>query len=491
MTDQLSKSDSNAYKKTFGRDVGKLASGTLVAQIIGFLAYPVITRLFDPSVYGMFAVFLSLVSIITIISCLRYEQAIFLPKDDHDGGALFHVCLSLVTLVSLLCIPIFLLLGDGLCELLGEPDLKFWILLVPLTVFIDGTYMALRFWNTRQRRFGTQATTQALQSVSGAGLKIGFGLLGKIGTGSLIVGQVIGNALGAIILAYQAIRLDGAVLKESLSFSRMKEQVIRYKKFPLIDTWSMLFHNLSWQLPVFLLAGFFSPGVAGLYALGHSVIQTPLSLIGGSIGQVFLQRASEAKRDGTVGLLIEDVVELMLLLSLVPLALLMVYGGDVFALVFGDEWFEAGVYVQILAIWAVIWFISSPIGNATSILEIQECRFNYTIANLITRFAALMIGGYFQSVYLAMALFAFFGILTYGYLFHAIFSHSHASFKKVVYNARKTLAFVVGMMAALAVLFYVFNVHFYIVLAISVVIALGYYWILYRFNAKVRSYIPI
>jgi len=491
MTDQRPKSDSDAYKKAFGRDVGKLVSGTLVAQVIGFLAYPVITRLFAPSVYGIFAVFLSLVSIITIISCLRYEQAIFLPKDDRDGGAVFHVCLSLVISVSLLCIPIFLVLGDGLCELLDEPSLKIWLLLIPLAVFIDGTYMALRFWNTRQRRFGTQATTQALQSVSGAGLKIGFGLLGKIGTGSLIVGQVIGNALGAIILAYQAIRLDSKTLRDSLSFSRIKEQVVRYKKFPLIDTWSMLFHNLSWQLPVFLLAGFFSPGVAGLYALGHSVIQTPLSLIGGSIGQVFLQRASDAKRNGTVGLLIEDVVELMLLLSLVPLALLMVYGGDVFALVFGNEWFEAGVYVQILAIWAVIWFISYPIGNATSILEIQECRFKYTIANLVTRFAALTIGGYFQSVYLAMALFAFFGILTYGYLFHAIFFYSEASFRKILYNTRKMLMFIISMMAVLIILLYVFNVHFYIVLAISVAIAMGYYWTLYHSNEKIHSYFPI
>jgi len=397
MIDQAPKSDSIAYKKAFGRDVGKLVSGTLVAQIIGLVAYPVITRLFDPSVYGVFAIFLSLVSIISIVSCLRYEQAIFLPKDDRDGGAIFHVCLFLVVLISLLCIPSFLIFGDELCELLGEPDLKVWLLLVPLAVFIDGLYMALRFWNTRQRRFGTQATTQALQSVSGAGLKIGFGLLGKINAGSLVMGQVIGNSFGVILLASQAIRLDYVILKESFSFSRMKEQSIRYKKFPMIDMWSMLLHNLSWQLPVFLLAGFFSPSVAGLYALGHSVIQTPLSLIGGSIGQVFLQRASIAKQNGTVGLLIEDVVELMLLLALIPLALLMVYGGDVFALVFGDGWFEAGVYVQILAIWSVIWFISYPIGNATSILEIQECRFKYTMANLVTRFVALMIGGYCQN----------------------------------------------------------------------------------------------
>ena len=488
MADQDPKSDSSTYRRAFGHDVGKLISGTLAAQIVGFSAYPVITRLFDPSMYGVFAIFLSLTSILAIISCLRYEQAILLPKDDRDGGAVFHVCHLLVILISLLCVPILLVLGDGLCELLGEPSLRVWLLLVPLAVFIDGTYKILRFWNTRQGRFGTQATTQALQSVSGSGLKIAFGILGKISAGSLITGQIIGNASGTMILAYQAIRLDGAILKESLSLSRMRKQIIRYKKFPLIDTWSMLFNNLSWQLPVFLLAGFFSPDVAGLYALGYTVIQTPLSLVGGSIGQVFLQRASEAKREGTIGHLIEDVVELMLLLSLVPLALLMVYGGDVFALVFGSEWFEAGVYVQILTIWAVIWFISNPIANAITILEIQECRFKYTIATLATRFTALVIGGYFQSVYLAMALFAIFGILTYGYLFHAIFSHSHASFRKVVYNTRKTLVFVAGVVAFFASLLYVLNIHFYIVLVTSVAAAIGYYWVLYSSNEKIRAY---
>jgi len=87
-----------------------------------------------------------------------------------------------------------------------------------------------------------------------------------------------------------------------------------------------------------------------------------------------------------------------------------------------------------------------------------------------------------------MILFAFFGILTYGYLFHAIFFHSHASFKKVLYNTRKMLVLIIGMMTILAVLLYVFNVHFYIVLAISVAIAIEYYWMLYRSNEKVRSY---
>ena len=320
--------------------------------------------------------------------------------------------------------------------------------------------------------------------------KVGFGGFGWLSAGSLIVAQILGQGIGLFILGLQALKYDFAILRQSLSVKNIKKQIIRYQKFPKIDMWSMLMHNISWQLPVLMLTSFFSASVAGLYAIGHTVIQTPLNLIGGSIGQVYFQRASKARIDGTIGRFTEDIVELMMFLSLVPLMILMVMGGDLFALVFGSEWFEGGVYVQILSVWAVLWFISYPIGNATSVLEIQEYRFRYTVANLITRFLALFIGGYFQNVYLAMMLFALFGIMTYGYLFYAIFTHSKASFRRVLYDTRKTLAFCAGYVIIAAVLLYVLQVNFFVVLGLTVVAATGYYLVLLKTNKKVKEYFP-
>lgn len=477
-------------KKTFARNVGKLATGTIIAQAVGLLAYPIITRLFDTATYGVFSIFLSISSVIYQIACFRYEQAILIPKDDKDAGALLFACIIITTVISAILVPIFIIFGDAIATLLNAPDISKWLIIVPLAVFIDGLYLALRYWNTRRARFGAQAITQGIQSVSGSGLKTGFGFAGWLNAGALIFGQLIGQGIGLAILFIQALKYDLKILHSSFSISNIKKQMIRYKKFPLIDTWSMLFHNLSWQLPVFMLTGFFSEAIAGLYSLGYLIIQTPLSLIGGSISQVFLQRASEARRDGTIGLLVEDVVEMMFFLSLVPLLILMVLGGDIFAFVFGEAWFEAGVYVQILSVWAILWFISNPIGNATSILEIQEYRFRYTIANLVTRFAALAIGGYFQSVYLAMFLFAVFGMFTYGYLFYAIFTHAKASFKNVLYECRRTLIFGVLFVAVIGILMYVVELNFFIVLAITAVLTIAYYLVLCKINKKVREYLP-
>ena len=70
----------------------------------------------------------------------------------------------------------------------------------------------------------------------------------------------------------------------------------RYRKFSLIDTWSNLMNEVSWQLPVLMLSVFFSPVIAGLYSLGFQMIQMPMSFIGNSIRQVFLQRSAVAKK---------------------------------------------------------------------------------------------------------------------------------------------------------------------------------------------------
>ena len=401
-------------KKSFGRDVGKLVSGTVIAQAVGICLTPIITRIFSPEIYGVASVFLSIISILLIISCLRYELAIMLPKDDKDAGAILLLCILILTGISLLCIPFILLFGDMLAVLLGNEAIKDYLFLIPIAVFIDGLYLAFRYWNTRRKRFGTQAITQALQSISGSGLKLGFGICGFVSPGALIISGIAGNGIGAIILMYQAVRADLVLIKQSFSLKNIWKQAMRYKKFPLFDTWSNLINNISWQLPVLMLTGFFSSAVAGLYSLGFQMLQLPMSLIGNSISQVFYQRANVEKHSGKLNLVVEDVASVLITLSVLPFLVLGIIGGDLFSLVFGLEWYESGVYVQILCAWTMIWFVVSPLTLLFSTLELQKQGLVYNIFNLTTRFLSLVIGGLFGSIYLCLFLFMISGVLVYG-----------------------------------------------------------------------------
>ena len=118
-----------------------------------------------------------------------------------------------------------------------------------------------------------------------------------------------------------------------------------------------------------------------------------MSFIGGSISQVFFQRASRAVSNGTLSTLVENVFRMLVLIGMFPILILTIVGSDVFTVIFGSAWTEAGVYAQILSLWAFIWFISSPLTTIYLVVEELHFGFNYNFFNLTTRFLSLTIGG--------------------------------------------------------------------------------------------------
>lgn len=174
----------------------------------------------------------------------------------------------------------------------------------------------------------------------------------------------------------------------------------RYKMFPLIDSSSALMNTVSWQLPAFLLAAFFSPVVVGFYALGMRTLQLPMSLVGSAIAQVFFQRAAEAHKSGNFATLVQGITELLLKIIVFPVMLLTVVGPELFSFVFGEVWIEAGNYIQILSLWIIFWFLYSPLSVIYVVLEKQKLGLWFNMVNLSTRFLSLLIGGMVGGVYL-------------------------------------------------------------------------------------------
>ena len=89
-------------KKSFLRGVSVLVGGTAGAQIMSLLAAPLLTRLYTPEDFGLIAVYGSLLAIISVITCLRYELAIPLPEDEGVAANLVMLCLVLVITMSIL-----------------------------------------------------------------------------------------------------------------------------------------------------------------------------------------------------------------------------------------------------------------------------------------------------------------------------------------------------------------------------------------------------
>jgi O-antigen/teichoic acid export membrane protein len=419
-------------KTTFAGDVGKLASGTILAQAIAVLAAPFLTRLYAPEAFGILALFVSITGILTVISCMRYELSIMLPKSDKEAANLLAASLIFVTIISILTIFVIWWGRNFVVQLLNAPKILLYLWLVPLAVFIGGVFSAFSYWSSRMKNFGRLAVVNITSSVITISGKLGFGYVGHATGGTMITASLVGKALASTILGGKIWKDNKKLFYSSIHWKEMLSGIKRHRKFPMYSTGSALLNTASWQLPAILLASFFSPVIVGFYALGHKVLKMPMNLIGRSIGKVFFQRAAEAKAKGELAPLVENVFRKLVMMGLFPFLMLTIIGKDLFVVVFGANWAEAGVFVQILSIFIFVQFIATPLGHLYNVLEKQEFGLKINIVILISRLFSLCLGGYLGSVIWAFMLFSVTGVLIYGYYGYYVLSSAGVGSSEMV-----------------------------------------------------------
>ncbi|MBK8985790.1 MAG: oligosaccharide flippase family protein [Chloroflexi bacterium] len=440
-------------KTSFAGDVLKLVSGTAIAQFLGIAASPILTRLYPPEAFGILALFTSITSILGVMVCMRYELAIMLPESDEEAANLLGVSLFFTIIVSLLTVLVVWLVKEPLLYWLNAPGLRPYLWLLPVAVFVSGVFGSLNYWNSRTKHFGRISIAQVSRSVLSTSVQLGLGFVGFATGGTLIGASVGGSALATAVLGGQTWREDKKLFLGSIKWQEMLQEIKRYRKFPLYDTWSALLNTASWQLPVLMLSSFFSSTIVGYYAFGYRILQIPMSFIGSAIGQVFFQRASEAHLRGELAAVVENTFQRLVMIGLFPMLMLTFIGHDLFAVIFGATWAEAGVYTQILSIWAFLWFVSSPLSTIFNTLEKQEFLLKFNMVNFATRFAALYMGGILQEPRIAVSLFAGTGVLVYGYLLLSILTAAGVSLHRIVQILTKP---VLMFLPAGSVLLYLF-----------------------------------
>lgn len=406
----------NGNRRSFAFDVLTLAGGTTFAQILMVIAVPILTRLYGPEDFGVWALYISITGIVSVIVCLRYEFSIMLPESDEEAINLLGLCFLAVLFVTSLSLVLIWYSRDFIVEILNSPQIRDYLWFIPPFVFVNGIFLALNSWNSRTKLFKRLSISKVSSSISTVVMQISLGFMRKNSPWGLIIGNLGGQAVATLILGGQIWKDDRRLIKKSLGWGKIYKGFKRYHKFQFIDTWSALMNSISWQLPAFLLAAFFSPAIVGFYSLGFRLLQLPMSLVGSSISQVFFQRASRAFSEGTLPSLVESVFRMLVLIGMFPILILTITGSDVFTVIFGSAWTEAGVYAQILSLWAFIWFISSPLSTIYVVVEELHFGFNYNFFNLVTRLLSLVIGGYLGSARIALILFSVSGIFVYGYL---------------------------------------------------------------------------
>ncbi|MDG6250522.1 oligosaccharide flippase family protein, partial [Methanocalculus sp.] len=333
----------------FLKNTIKLGSATALAQLLGILLIPFITRLYAPADFGVNQIFVSTVLIIGAISCLSYELSIMLPKTDREAAHIVVFCFSLIVIISSIAGIAFWVFSDFIEKALNVPGFSRFVFLLPFGIFFYGSTLVLSFWLSRRTRFGTIAVSKVASSISNKVVQIGFGLISASPLG-LIAGSLANNVVYGITML-KGIRNDLKFFQH-VSFGEMKALAMRYIKFPIFSSGSTLANVASVNVTSYLLAFFFGPVVLGYYAIAYTVVKLPLKLIGDALIDVFYQKASEEKRaKGSINNVVQQVHRRLISIGIFPFLILMIIGEDLFCLFLGAEWSNAGLYAKILSPW--------------------------------------------------------------------------------------------------------------------------------------------
>lgn len=401
----LAKITSRFRRGSAARDVATLTVGTAIAQVITIAATPLLTRLYTPSDFGLLAVFLAVASVGATLVTLRYETSILVPKENTESANLVLLSLILGGGLSVVLAVLVTLLPMGMQEKVGLGALGNWLPIAFLTAAATSALAVMQGWMNRQKKYRYMAWLRVGQSASVAGLAVFLGFL-HISNG-LLIAQIFASfclCLVALCLGRSASRL--------WKKPQLQETAFAHKNAPKYLLPTALLDVITLQLPVVLISAWFGADEAGQFSMAWRLLMVPMALVGGAMGQVFMQRFSSAIENPELAKkTLKQSWLILFAMGVVPFLVVFAVGDHIFVAILGEEWSNSGLLAKILAPMAFAMFISSPTSGAFIILGIQKYSPFFGLASLIYRPASLFVGYYFGNIYFGLLFWVVFEIL--------------------------------------------------------------------------------
>jgi O-antigen/teichoic acid export membrane protein len=346
-------------------------TGTTIAQAIPIAISPILTRIYTPEDFGVFALYMAIVSIIAVVATGRYEMAIMLPKKDSDAINIVALSILISFFVSFISLVIVFVFNSQITNLLNNPEISNWLYFIPITVLLTGIYQSFNYWSNRKKQYKRLATSRVVQSSTTASANLGMGFCG-LGSSGLIVGQVLGQSISATILGKLIWNEDKEKCRY-IKISKILALANRYIRFPRYDIFASILNVSSHKITHVLFNSLFNSTVAGYFFLMQKILSLPLVFISSAIADVFRQSASyEFSQYKNCKNIFMSTLKKLFMLSLIPVIILYLFSVELFTFIFGDEWKIAGEYAKTFAPVLMIQFISSPLSIVFYIAEKQN-----------------------------------------------------------------------------------------------------------------------
>jgi O-antigen/teichoic acid export membrane protein len=170
---------------------------------------------------------------------------------------------------------------------------------------------------------------------------------------------------------------------------------------------------ISRQFVPILLVAFWGLSTAGYFGRAQRLLFLPMLFITQALAQALFPRLAAKKSSGeSLADSVSVITTQLVRIGVLPAVVVSVIGPDLFLVVCGPKWGEAGVYAQILAPWVLAMIVNSPITSLINILERIGMGFVFSVALIITRVSVIVAGGlWIGDVRISLAIFSLVSVI--------------------------------------------------------------------------------
>ena len=370
-------------RREYLRHFAVLFSGTAAAQLANLASYPILARLYSPSDFGVFAMFVAVSAIPSAIACARFDLAV--PTAPSAGRfAIMWLCIVIAAgmgVASALVSAIYWYIAapTGL-----SPSMP---LLLGLCVSLTGFCAAASLYLMRHDRYRMNSASLLMRTGTAVLVQIGLAFIWRDPL-SLIVGFTAGLAAQALLLAW-TIHMHEPIGRARRS--QMRALFRRYRRQVTVDIPSTVIAALSANLLTFIILILYGEHVLGFYSLGQRIAIMPLQLFNDALSQVFFQKAARSQE--RVGHFWNEMKFNLLVSGLLSLGVL--FGIWIFARPFiviylGRDWEPAADILLILAPMLAVRSLCMSVASAVFVLKRAHWLFAHNVANAAALGAAFL-----------------------------------------------------------------------------------------------------
>ena len=179
---------SEVYKSKGFKNLKTLLFGSSSSFIINAVSLLVLSRVYTKENFGIFAIFISIISLGAMLSTFRFESIIVLQKSNKESAYISHISISIVLWFSFflifLLIPILSLLDSFF-----NSHIYIWVF-IPFSIYLLGNINIFLSWNNKIKNYKIISYFRLIQS----SINASFGIL--LGYYNFELGLIISYFLG-------------------------------------------------------------------------------------------------------------------------------------------------------------------------------------------------------------------------------------------------------------------------------------------------------